>query len=137
MNPNRGENVQMEVPVAQQEGSESAEGQQIEARPAYQESAPGKQTSTPVTTPATVALPSIQPPVTPSKDDATPDNQIRGPEAVHENNRMEKQWVDKAKIIVARTKDDPYQQNNQISKVKADYMRTRFNKIVHTKTGDS
>lgn len=41
---------------------------------------------------------------------------------------IEKEWVVKAKAIVAQTKDDPYQQNNAMTQVKADYMKKRYNK---------
>lgn len=136
MNPNRGENVQMEAPIIQPEGPETADGHTPEARPAYHESSPAKQSSPLAVTPSTVALPNTQVPSIPSDDDITVDNQIRTSESTN-NAKLEKQWIDKTKAVVAKTKDDPYQQNNEISKVKADYIKTRFNKIVHTKTGDS
>lgn len=44
----------------------------------------------------------------------------------------EKQWVDKAKAIVAQTQDDPYTQKKEISKVKADFIQKRFNKTIPT-----
>ncbi len=43
---------------------------------------------------------------------------------------IEKEWVEKAKHIVAITIGDPYQQNKQLSKVKADYIKKRYNKII-------
>lgn len=41
---------------------------------------------------------------------------------------IEKEWVIKAKAIVAHTKDDPYRQNEEMTKMKADYLKTRYNK---------
>ena len=41
---------------------------------------------------------------------------------------IEKEWIFKAKAIVAQTKDDPYVQNKELSKVKAEYVKKRFNK---------
>lgn len=41
---------------------------------------------------------------------------------------IEKEWVDKAKQIVARTSHDPYLQNKEINKMKADYLKKRYNK---------
>lgn len=41
---------------------------------------------------------------------------------------IEKEWVDKAKQIVAQTNHDPYLQNKEINKVKADYLKKRYNK---------
>lgn len=41
---------------------------------------------------------------------------------------IEKEWVNKAKEIVEKTKADPYQQNKEVSRVKADYLKKRYNK---------
>jgi hypothetical protein len=46
---------------------------------------------------------------------------------------LDKEWINKAKMIVEKTKEDPYLQSNQIGKVKADYLRIRYNK--HIKVG--
>lgn len=43
---------------------------------------------------------------------------------------IEKEWVLKAKEIVARTSNDPYEQNREVEKMKADYMKKRYNKDV-------
>lgn len=43
---------------------------------------------------------------------------------------IEKEWVDKAKHIVAKTQDDPFVQKNEISKVKAEYIQKRFKKTI-------
>lgn len=44
-----------------------------------------------------------------------------------DNDLIEKAWVVKAKAIVEQTKDNPYEQTNEIKKIKADYQRKRFN----------
>lgn len=41
---------------------------------------------------------------------------------------IEKAWVEKAKSIVRATHGDPYRQNKELSKIKADYIRKRFNR---------
>lgn len=41
---------------------------------------------------------------------------------------IEKEWVSKAKAIVAQTKHDPHLQTNEMSKVKANYVKKRYNK---------
>lgn len=41
---------------------------------------------------------------------------------------IEKEWVVKAKQIVAATREDPYAQTKEISKFKADYLKKRYNK---------
>jgi hypothetical protein len=43
---------------------------------------------------------------------------------------IEKEWVEKAKEIVEKTRNDPYLQNQEINKVKADYLKKRYNKDV-------
>lgn len=43
---------------------------------------------------------------------------------------IEKEWVAKAKAIVARTTQDPNLQSKELSKYKADYLKTRFNKDI-------
>lgn len=43
---------------------------------------------------------------------------------------IEKEWVDKAKEIVTRTSQDPYTQNKEITRMKADYLKKRYNKDV-------
>jgi hypothetical protein len=43
---------------------------------------------------------------------------------------IEKEWVDKAKEIVDRTSHDPYLQNQEITKVKEDYLKKRYNKSI-------
>lgn len=41
---------------------------------------------------------------------------------------IEKEWVLKAKAIVAQTSHDPNVQTKEVSKMKADYLKKRYNK---------
>ncbi len=43
---------------------------------------------------------------------------------------IEKKWVNKAKEIVDETQGDPFKQNQELHKVKADYIKKRFNKDI-------
>ena len=43
---------------------------------------------------------------------------------------IEKEWVEKAKEIVARTRQDPYLQNKEVERMKADYMKKRYDKDI-------
>jgi hypothetical protein len=43
---------------------------------------------------------------------------------------IEKAWVEKAKSIVRSTHGDPYKQNKELSRVKADYIKKRYNRDV-------
>ncbi|HET6863921.1 MAG TPA: hypothetical protein VFH37_01850 [Candidatus Saccharimonadales bacterium] len=51
---------------------------------------------------------------------------------IKDSDHIEPEWVDKAKAVIAQTKNDPYQQKNEMSKVKADYIRKRFGKDIKT-----
>jgi hypothetical protein len=41
---------------------------------------------------------------------------------------IEKEWVDRAKKIISLTSNDPYVEAKEISKLKATYMKKRFNR---------
>ena len=41
---------------------------------------------------------------------------------------IEKEWVNRAKQVVERTKDDPYKQTEELTLVKVDYMQKRYGK---------
>lgn len=43
---------------------------------------------------------------------------------------IEKEWVDRAKKIISLTSDDPYVETKEIGKLKATYMKKRFNKDI-------
>lgn len=48
---------------------------------------------------------------------------------------IEKEWVTHLKYIVDQTSTNPYLQQQEISKAKADYMRKRYNKDVKVAEG--
>ncbi len=52
------------------------------------------------------------------------------PQLADDADLIEKAWVEKAKEIVNKTKHDPYLQNKEINKIKADYMKKRYNKDI-------
>ena len=43
---------------------------------------------------------------------------------------IEKEWVDKAKKIVQETKSNPYQQEDKVSRLQADYIKKRYGKDI-------
>lgn len=63
---------------------------------------------------------------TPSSSSVSPDDPIIADDV----DVIEKEWVDKAKRIVSATKEDPHQQEQQVSKLQADYLMKRYNKKV-------
>lgn len=47
---------------------------------------------------------------------------------------IERAWVDKAKQIIAATKDDPHQREEQIARLQADYLRKRYGREIGMRT---
>lgn len=48
---------------------------------------------------------------------------------------IEKEWVDRAKLIVSKTRDDPHEQENEISKLQAEYIKMRYGREIKTANG--
>lgn len=124
-----------EAPSAPETVSDDSEAKVEQGRPAYQESSATK-------APAQ-ALPSLQfstnAPTAQPPDDKTQADDDRPqppPPTAHlpaaNSNLIEKEWVDKAKEVVAKTKNDPYSQKKAVSDIKADYIQKRFNKSIKT-----
>lgn len=57
-------------------------------------------------------------------------HQSSNPVLAEDVDLIEKEWVDKAKAIVNHTRDDPHRQNKEINKMKADYIKKRYNKDI-------
>lgn len=43
---------------------------------------------------------------------------------------IEKEWVEKAKKVIAETKHDPHLQEQAVSRLQADYLQKRYGKVV-------
>ncbi len=69
----------------------------------------------------------IIPPPIPDGSGASPSPT---PAAADDSDLIEQEWVNKAKAIVERTKTDPHIQNQEINKIKADYIKKRYNREV-------
>lgn len=68
--------------------------------------------------PAPVALPVVQQPT----DDSV------GPTVANDDDLIEKEWVDKARKIIADTQNDPYRREQEVNKLQTDYLRKRYGK---------
>ncbi|MGD8374088.1 MAG: hypothetical protein PVI21_04520 [Candidatus Woesebacteria bacterium] len=56
----------------------------------------------------------------------SPKNNLKDvPVSASEDDVIEKEWVNKAKQIVKNTKNDPYMQGLEVSKLQADYLKKR------------
>lgn len=47
-----------------------------------------------------------------------------------DNDALDEEWINKAKAIIGQTKHDPHLESAELSKVKADYLRIRYNKQI-------
>lgn len=82
--------------------------------------------------PKSAALPTVQANAHNSQttSSATADATSNAPIIAGDEDVIEKEWVDKAKVIVANTKNDPYAQGREISKLQADYLKKRYGKEI-------
>lgn len=52
------------------------------------------------------------------------------PQVANDDDLIEKEWVDKAKKIVAETKDNPYGRDEAVNKLQVDYIKKRFGREI-------
>ncbi len=121
---------QFELPQTPTGGQEALTERAIEQKPAG-EPAAGKKA------PKALTPPPAEPPAvtvvtaTDKQDPASAgQGQISGDMKAEDTDLIEKQWVDRAKAIVAHTQDDPHKQKDEMSRFKAEYVKKRFNKTV-------
>lgn len=55
---------------------------------------------------------------------------ISVPETANDTDLIEKEWVIKAQSIVNKTIDDPYKQSRELTALKAEYIKKRYNKDI-------
>jgi hypothetical protein len=80
----------------------------------------------PITGPLPPPVPVLHPTTTPVADDSA------GPVLASDDDLIEKEWVDKAKKIIADTQNDPYQREKEVTKLQVDYLRKRYGKELGT-----
>ena len=119
---------QLPVPNADhEEGVQSAE--QLPAAP---ERVARAGAVAPPITPAAQTPISLPPVAKDEKSDVTTTTITNDLQVTDDGDLIEKEWVDKAKQIVERNRDDPHKQSEQLTEVRADYMKKRYNKIIKT-----
>ena len=79
--------------------------------------------------PAAPVLP-VQDPIDPAASVGQPGVVVTSPPVADDIDIIEKEWVDKAKAIVEKTKADPHQQSTEVNALKADYLKKRYGKDV-------
>jgi hypothetical protein len=68
-------------------------------------------------------------------DGAIPSDQSSSNLIADDVDVIEKIWVQKAKTIVDETRDDPHKQSTELSHMKRDYIKKRFNKDIKLPNG--
>ena len=61
-----------------------------------------------------------------NNDASTTTNSI----TAEDSDLIEKEWVEKAKAIVEKTRKDPFRQSLELNQLKADYLQKRYGKNV-------
>lgn len=72
------------------------------------------------------AVPSVAQPQTA----ASSTTQSAASALIEDKDLIEKEWVDRAKAIVERNRDDPYRQAKELTVVKAEYVQKHYNKTI-------
>ncbi len=75
--------------------------------------------------PSTIALPTPPLPTTNVADDTT-QPALNAPTVANDDDLNEKEWVDKAKKVLAETKDDPYRREKEVTRLQEDYLMKRY-----------
>ena len=126
MDPNQHTPASHETPTFQPQGDMIPLAMPPEGMPAPQPQGP----PAPIPAPATVTQ-SGTPAATPMPQTATPlPISPSAPAIADDLDLIEKEWVEKAKAIVAQTRHDPHAQNQEMNKFKADYMQKRYKKDI-------
>ncbi len=81
--------------------------------------------------PAMPAMPPVNAvPLQSSVPTAAPTAHAAAPAMADDGDLIEKEWVSKVKQVMQSTAHDPYEQNRQFTKLKADYMQKRYGKSI-------
>lgn len=72
-----------------------------------------------------------QAPSLPTVSNQAADDSV-GPTIASDDDLIEKEWVDKAKKIIAETQNDPYRREKEVTKLQVDYLRKRYGKELGT-----
>lgn len=126
LNPERTMPAPYESGLDQQVGIEVPRNtpEQREVAPSHEQAPPVPQG--PVLPPP-VSAPAPPPPTAGSTTTSTtPTDDM--PLVANDDDLIEKEWVDKAKKIIAQTKDDPYKREQEIGRLQADYLKKRYGK---------
>lgn len=71
-----------------------------------------------------VAVPPVAPPV--ANDGMVTQPVTNSPTVANDDDLIEKEWVDKAKRVLAETRDDPYRREQEVTRLQEDYLMKRY-----------
>lgn len=80
-----------------------------------------------------VAMPAFPAPVSLQSSDDTAAPALSSdntPTTAGDDDLIEKEWVDKAKKILADTRDDPYRREQEVGKLQVEYIRKRYGREI-------
>jgi len=80
-----------------------------------------------VSPPGALPIPVVLP-ATQTVDDATSTSSDDNPAVAADEDLIEKEWVDKAKKVIAETRDDPHKREQAVGKLQSDYLKKRYGK---------
>lgn len=103
------------LPARRNEQAERQMGQRIEAV---------------AQSPVVPQLPTLPPPVVDNTTQILPVVDPTSPSVAADDDLIEKEWVDRAKQIIASTKDDPYRREQEVKKLQLDYVRKRYGREI-------
>lgn len=128
MNPNTFEQPGLSLPEPMPIGEKQDHIEKQQVSSPEVSNAPQNFTGIALSPPALPTLPKDNP----SPQFAAQNNHGAGamPMAADDSDLIEKEWVSKAKEIVEKTKEDPHEQSREISYLKADYLKKRYNKDI-------
>lgn len=83
------------------------------------------------TTPLPTVLPVVSLPApVPQSQTVTSTDDDDNPSVAADDDLIEKEWVDKAKKVIASTRDDPYKREREVNKLQVDYLKKRYGKAL-------
>ncbi|HXR50149.1 MAG TPA: hypothetical protein VN778_03940 [Verrucomicrobiae bacterium] len=136
MNPSSNEGLQLPTPVSNEQLPDSRGAEANDQLVPEQAPVSSPEQGRSAAQAAVAAIPAMpmparanDPSATAPTDDSTT-TKVATPPMADDSDLIEKEWVSKAKQIVERTREDPYQQSEQLTAVKADYMQKRYNKTI-------
>jgi len=127
MNPKGGEAPSFEAPSYGGVEQVSQDQETAHEAIATPESAPSTQPTAPPIDQQSVMIPDTAAPVIPiPTDDSSSVVVSQSPQ--HNSDKLDKHWLERTKNTIVETKDDPFKQKNEVSKIQAEYIEKRFNK---------